>query len=193
VRRRHNIPAEATLIASIARFAPQKDHETFFRAAAQVARVEREAHFLVAGYEAERSVHEIERIASAYPELEGRWHLWNERLADGRMLVRACDIGVVHSLRSEAICRVALEYMAESIPLVGTRVGALAEVIHEWHSGLLVPPADAGSLAGALVRLVRSPSLRQRLGAGGNVRLERSFSVARAVERTERVLQRYAR
>ncbi len=191
VRERLEIPAEALLIASVARFAPQKDHETFFTAAAGAVRAGIEARFLVAGYEAERKVGEIQRLAARHPELEGRWHLWNERLVDGRMLVRTADIGIVHSSGSEAICRVAMEYMAESIPLVGTMVGALPEVIHEWQTGLLVPPRDPGALAGAMVRLARSAGLRQRLGAGGHRRLLRSFSLKGAVDRLERVLLRY--
>lgn len=191
VRARCNVGEEMLLIASIARFAPQKDHETFFEAAARVALQAPDVHFLVAGYEAERSTEDIERLAARYPALQGRWTLWSERLEDGRSLVRAADIGVVHSSRSEAICRVALEYMAESIPIIGTKVGALPEVIGEWESGLLVAPGDAGALAGALMRMIRSPALLQRLGAGGRRRLVARFGAERAVETLERVLERY--
>ena len=191
VREICGVAEDGLLIASIARFAPQKDHETFFVAAARVAEAEEGVHFLVAGYPAERSSESIRRLAAHYPVLEGRWTLWDERLADGRKLVRAADIGVIHSARSEAICRVAMEYMAESIPLVCSRIGALPEITREWYSALLVPPSRADDLAGAVVRLIRSPNLRERLGWAGFERLTDSFDRKDAIDRFERIMKRY--
>jgi len=178
------------LVASIARFAPQKDHATFFKAADTLARVVQNVHFLVAGYPAEFDTPQIQRIAESYPDLNGRYTLWTERLADSRPLVRAVDIGLIHSSGSEAICRVAMEYMASSIPLVATRIGILPEVIHEGVSGLLVSPGHAEAMAGALFRLVQSEHLRRRLGEAGRRRLEDVFSYARAVERLNTILTR---
>ncbi len=192
VRCHCGIDDETLLIASVARFAPQKDHATFFKAADTLARSVQNVHFLVAGYPAEFDTPYIQRIAESYPALNGRYTLWAERLDDSRPLVRAADIGVIHSSGSEAICRVAMEYMASSIPLVATRIGALPEVIHEGESGLLVSPGHGEAMAGALFRLVQSEQLRHRLGEAGRRRLEEVFSYARAVERLNTILTRLA-
>lgn len=49
-------------------------------------------------------------------------------------------------------------------PVVSTRVGALPEIVHDDENGLLVPPGDAGALAGAIERLADA-SLRARFTA----------------------------
>jgi glycosyltransferase involved in cell wall biosynthesis len=52
---------------------------------------------------------------------------------------------------------VALESLAVGTPVLATTFGAPAEFIDDGVSGRLVPPADAGALAGALLEVVRDP------------------------------------
>lgn len=52
-------------------------------------------------------------------------------------------------------------------PVVGTTVDAIAEVVRDGENGLLVPPGDAGALAGALVRVLTDDALADRLAEGG--------------------------
>lgn len=68
----------------------------------------------------------------------------------------AFDVGVVASVRSEAICRVAFELMAVGIPLVATTVGALPEIAPKSN---LVPPNDATALANKIASADRSVKL----------------------------------
>ncbi len=193
MRHRLGVPDGAPLIASIARFAPQKDHPTFLAAAARLAAALPEVHFLVAGYAAERNADHIRGLAARHPVLAGRWHLFDQRLDEGTALVAAADLGVVHSRSSEAICRVAFEYLAAGVPVVATTVGGLPETIVEWHSGLLVPPGDPEALAGALLRLLRAPGLVRRLAEGGRARLAGHFDPLNAVISFETALLRAAR
>jgi len=53
---------------------------------------------------------------------------------------------------------------AFGVPVVATRVGAMAEAIAEGESGLLVPPDDPDAFAGALLRVLEEPALGARLG-----------------------------
>jgi len=180
------------LVASIARFAPQKDHPTFFAAAAAVAERFGDVHFLAAGYPAEYTTDRIRSLASRYRALDGRVTIWDERLDTGRALVSAADIGVIHSAGSEAVCRVALEYMAEAIPIAATRIGALDEVLQDNESGLLVPPGEPDALAGAIGRLLAVSGLRERLSQAATERLGARFDPVRAVERFEYALEQIA-
>lgn len=59
-----------------------------------------------------------------------------------------------------------------SKPVVVTNVGGLPEMVDEGVTGLLVPPRDERALADALVRLLRDPELRHRMGAAGKVKLD---------------------
>ncbi|MDR2034974.1 MAG: glycosyltransferase [Helicobacteraceae bacterium] len=58
--------------------------------------------------------------------------------------ISAFDVGVVASIGSEAICRVAFEIMSVGIPLIASNVGALPEIA---PSGNITPPSDPKALA----------------------------------------------
>ena len=59
----------------------------------------------------------------------------------------------------------AAQALGWGLPLVGSAVGGIAEVVEEGVNGLLVPPEDPDALAAALMR-VADASLRARLADG---------------------------
>lgn len=63
------------------------------------------------------------------------------------------------------------EYMAAALPVVCSRVGHLATVIHDGHDGLLVPAGEAAPLAAALASLLADPSRARRLGQAARARV----------------------
>jgi glycosyltransferase involved in cell wall biosynthesis len=65
--------------------------------------------------------------------------------------------------RQEALGLPFLEAMATGRPVIGTRVGAVPEVVGE--AGWLVPPDDPKALADALLRLLASLALRKQKAA----------------------------
>jgi glycosyltransferase involved in cell wall biosynthesis len=56
------------------------------------------------------------------------------------------------------------EYMASGTAILASDLPAVAEVVRNEESALLVPPGDVASLAKALTRLAAQPELRARLG-----------------------------
>jgi glycosyltransferase involved in cell wall biosynthesis len=80
----------------------------------------------------------------------------------------------------EGIPVVFLEAMSYGLPVVGTAVGGIPELLG-GGAGLLVPSRNAVVLADALERLARDPALRARLGRLGRERVERDFSVESVV------------
>ena len=52
-------------------------------------------------------------------------------------------------------------------PVVATNVGALSDCVLDGETGLLVPPRDPKSLAAAIVRLIKNPTLAQKFGNAG--------------------------
>jgi len=77
---------------------------------------------------------------------------------------RALD-GVVHaSTRPEPFGLSIVEAMACARPVVVSAAGGAVELIHAGQDALAFNPEDVEGLTQALVRLVREPELRQRLG-----------------------------
>jgi glycosyltransferase involved in cell wall biosynthesis len=70
-------------------------------------------------------------------------------------------------------------------PVVATDVADLPELVDPGNTGLLVPPADPGALAGALHHLLRDHDFSERLGARGRERVAAHFSWPRHAERME--------
>lgn len=91
---------------------------------------------------------------------------------------------------SEGLSNALLESMAAGVPVVATAVGGTPEVVEDGMCGLLVPPADAASLAAAIGCLLDSPQLAAALGEAGRRRVEEHFGLDRMVEETTRLYRR---
>ena len=76
-------------------------------------------------------------------------------------LYLASDVFVLAS-RFEGYGMALSEAIAHGLPVVSTTAGAIPDTVPPG-TGLLVPPNDAAALAGALRRLIGSPTERQRL------------------------------
>ncbi|MBV8754520.1 MAG: glycosyltransferase family 4 protein [Hyphomicrobiales bacterium] len=76
-------------------------------------------------------------------------------------LFLASDVFVLAS-RFEGYGMALAEAIAHGIPVVATLTGAIPQTVPAG-TGLLVPPEDAGALAGALRRLIGDPAERRRL------------------------------
>lgn len=74
--------------------------------------------------------------------------------------INALDLGVVASLWSESIARAALEIMGCAIPLLGTKVGVLPDLLSEEA---LVPPGDVQALAQSIAAVIGNVDLQKRM------------------------------
>ncbi|MDY0162976.1 glycosyltransferase family 4 protein [Desulfobotulus sp.] len=93
----------------------------------------------------------------------------------------AADFAVLPSLM-EATSISGLEAMAFGLPLVGTRVGGIPDLIEEGQTGLLCEPADPRSLAEAILRLQTLDM--KAMGVAGRRRVEGEFDWLRIGEKT---------
>ena len=75
-----------------------------------------------------------------------------------------------------------MEAMASGLPVVGTQVNGIADLVVDGQTGALVPWGDPAALADALEPLITDAELRLRLGAAGRQRVVEAFSVERMVE-----------
>lgn len=117
--------------------------------------------------------------------ISARTH-WLGNWPDPVSLLQASDIFILSSV-GEAFGLVLAEAMACGTPVVGSRSGAIPEVVEHERTGLLATPLDPISFADAIERLAKDPELLKAMGARGIERVRRRFSVDGLVEQTVRV------
>jgi glycosyltransferase involved in cell wall biosynthesis len=74
-------------------------------------------------------------------------------------------------------------------PVVASAVGGLPEAVEDGRTGLLVPPADHGTLAEAVVRLLEDRDLARGMGVAAREKLERECSADVVAAQTLRVYE----
>ena len=166
----------------IGRLEPQKGHSVLFAALKDVLQDVPNARLVCVGDGAlrpalEAELQQLELTASV-------------RLVGYQSNVRdwfsIADVCVLPSF-FEGLPLVAIECLAAGRAMVATAVDGTPEVIVDEKTGLTVPAGDAPKLASAIVRLLRDPGLRARLGAAGRSRVETDFNLSRQVRETEKL------
>jgi glycosyltransferase involved in cell wall biosynthesis len=106
-----------------------------------------------------------------------------------RRLYAEADVFALPS-RADAVPLAVVEGMAAGLPVIGSRVGAVEELVGD--AGIVVPPRDVEALAGALSRLAADPALRERLGREAAERARRRYDAAVEIPRLVDLLHRAA-
>jgi glycosyltransferase involved in cell wall biosynthesis len=103
--------------------------------------------------------------------------------------LQASDVAVVPS-HAEPLGNATLEAMSYALPVIGSSVGGIPEMIVDEVTGLLVPPRSPEQLAVSLNQLITNRELRLTLGDNARSRCETKFSLQK---HTEAVLKEYDR
>jgi glycosyltransferase involved in cell wall biosynthesis len=165
---------------------PVKGHQYLLHAMALVKKEQIPFRLRLAGGGPLKSaLEEMARQLSLTSDVEFLGPLPHERLLE-LYRDRHVDAVVLPSIQlpnneHEGIPVSLMEAMAYGVPVISTRTGGIPELLQDG-AGIMVPPQDVASLAAAVERLFRNPSLREGLAAAGRRRIEREFSVDRTVE-----------
>lgn len=177
------------LVGCVAVLRPNKGHLELISAISPLLRMRPRLHFVIAGGGSPL----FEQLQAQITQcgLTRQIHLLGTR-RDVPNVLAGLDVFCL-ATRQEALGTAFIEAAASGLPVIGTDVGGVGEVIEPGVTGLLVPLDDAQALQQALTQLIDSPELRQKMGQAGQQRILTGnlFSVRALATRTECIYTRW--
>lgn len=173
IRGELGISNDCTLVVSVGRYNPVKDHKTFIEAAGKVAAQRSDVKFMLVGRGLEHSNLKLMALIEATGQASA-FHLLGER-KDVPACLQASDVFCLHSV-SEGFPNVLGEAMALGLPCVSTDVGDAAYLLNcpEWQ----VPAGSPDKLALKLNEMLSLTVADKRaLGEVASTRIRENFSM----------------
>ena len=115
-------------------------------------------------------------------------HLCGER-SDVLEIMHYVDVGVVSSVGSEVICRVAVEFFSVGTPVVAFPTGALPEIVRDRVTGCIAADHSVASLTEALAWMLEDPTRIAELGDNALRETQLRFGMDRLLTETVEVYQ----
>lgn len=97
------------------------------------------------------------------------------KLQEMPSVYRGSDIFVLPS-ENETFGQVFIEAMSCGLPVIGTKVGGIPEIISDAYNGFLVVPDDSSVLAQKIEKLINNPSLRTKFINAGIKTVHEKFT-----------------
>lgn len=174
-------------ILHVGRLERVKGIEALVQAIPAVVQSAPQVHFVFVGEDRRtgRNTSQLEEMqsalarAGALSHVEFLGHVDQARLNE---CYQRADICVVPSMLYESFSYTCAQAMQAGRPVVATRIGGIPETVDDGVSGMLVTPGDSQELAHALLRLVRDPALRARMGHAGRAKALVEFEASRVAK-----------
>ena len=100
--------------------------------------------------------------------------------------LKAFDLFVLSSLK-EGLPYTILEAMHAGVPVVGSRVGGIPDLVEQEGTGIIVPPKTPIALSNAIKQLLDDKALRQKFGKQAQRRAQEKFSFDAMIAATVRL------
>lgn len=182
VRKELGLDGDTPLVGLVARYHPQKDHATFFRAAGILHAGMPGVRFVLCG---KGITAENQNLAVLTSEagLEGSVFLLGRR-ADIPRIQASLDIASSSASSGEGFPIIIGEAMSCGVPCVVTDVGDSAEIVGDC--GLVVEPGDPEALAAGWKKiLAMKRETRAALGERARERIEKNYEIGAVTARYE--------
>ena len=180
-RNHWNVKDDEFLFGCVSVFVPEKGQRHLIEALAIVRESHSEARLLLAGDGKCRG--DLEALAKRLGQSEAV--LFPGFVGDVARVYDALDAFAFPS-EFEGLGTALQAAMAAGLPSISTSRGALAEVVNQEATALVVEP-NGKEFAVAMSRLMTDPELRKRLSQAGRREIQERFSAERMVDRTIQV------
>ena len=182
VCRQLGVPEDSVLIGVVARMQRHRRFDLLLAAMVELVARHPTARLVVLG----RGTHADEVVVRPARALGIAAHvvLAGHRMHDYATLLAAMDLFTYLVPGSDGTCRALLEAAALALPLVGTRRGAIPEIIADGRTGIVVDEEPA-ALAAAWSSLIDDPDRRRAMGAAARRDAQARFTPAHMAEFSE--------
>jgi glycosyltransferase involved in cell wall biosynthesis len=155
------------IVLTVCRIVPEKGLQYLIEAASTAIVKIPNARFVVRAYSSETKYKDTLLNLISRHNLQKHFKIIEEFSSYEEIprYMAAADVFVLPSI-SEGLGIVVLEAMACGLPVIGTKVGGIPDMITDNYNGLLVEPKDAQGLAKAIVQVLSDQKMRQRLSYG---------------------------
>lgn len=174
-RQRLGISPQEFVLGTLARLVPLKGIDTAIKASAFALDRNRGWKLLIFGDG--KQARELRKLAKEL-KVSDRVEFLGFR-SDARGLLPALDVMLFPS-RKEAMGMAPAEAMAAGVPVIGSTVGGIPEVV--GNTGLLYGPEDVFGFVNGITELYNHPEKRAQLGSAAQCRVRENFSVNAMVE-----------
>jgi glycosyltransferase involved in cell wall biosynthesis len=125
-------------------------------------------------------VEQVREIASAQPWAEHVHLLGWVRGEDKEKALARASMLLLPS-RHEGLGMALLEAMAHGLPVLGTEVGGIPEVVIDGETGFLIHPGDVEAMAQRITSLLEDRDLQARMGAAARQRILDTFEASAVI------------
>ena len=119
--------------------------------------------------------------------VEGKTILKMFNLHEMPDVYRGSDIFVLAS-ENETFGQVFLEAMSCGIPVIGTKIGGIPEIISDSYNGYLIPPADSSILAQKITYLINNNQTREKFIETGIKTVKEKFAAKHQIDEFNKML-----
>jgi len=171
---RGEVRNEIPVIVCVARFVARKRHVDLLEASAMLHSRGHAHRLVLVGY-GPTLLQERER-AETLGIGQSVTFMGRVEADDVRRVLKEADLFCLVSMW-EGMAGTVMEAMAAGLPVVGTMVNGIHDLVDHGVTGSLVAPCDAEALATALAPLLADRPRREALGRAGQERVETHFSL----------------
>jgi glycosyltransferase involved in cell wall biosynthesis len=193
----HRSKAKGLVVGVVGRITPQKGQHVVLEAASELTRRGRNVSIVFVGAPDPHNPEDNSYLSFLKSFVKGSglegqisWAGYQE---DPNPFYAGCDVIVIPSTVSEGLPMVALEAMQLGIPVIGSSVGGILEIVREGVNGFLFPPKNAAALADCVQRVLDDSELLGQLKAEALATLDGRFSIENFRGAIRRVIAECAR
>ncbi len=184
LRKALNLPSDKVVVIYCGRLVRRKGLTFLLEAWKKIVQKENDAILFILG----SGKNQTDSVEEELKEIAQKERLKNIYFLGekGKLLVakflKTADIFVYPSTHSEGTALSILEAMSSGLPVLGTNIGGIKDMIEDKDNGILVDKEDSEALFTALEFLIDNPKQRIRLGGNARETVLKRYSTTKVAE-----------